>query len=116
MRSTEWRFLQDGRPIRVAITPRYITNSAEAGVWHAEQGGGLTMVLAYQAAAAVAAGRLAVVLAPFELPPRPIHLIYPTSRLLSSKVRAFVDLAVETCRWQFTAMRDTPVTIAAAGS
>jgi DNA-binding transcriptional LysR family regulator len=74
------------------------------------------MVLAYQAAAAVAAGRLAVVLAPFELPPRPIHLIYPTSRLLSSKVRAFVDLAVETCRWQFTAMRDTPVTIAAAGS
>jgi len=108
--SNEWRFERDGRPLRVAITPRYITNSAEAGVWHAEQGGGVTMVLAYQAAAAIAAGRLQVVLASFELPPRPIHIVYPTSRLLSSKVRAFVDLAVETCRWQFTAMREGGVT------
>ncbi|MDR3469658.1 MAG: LysR family transcriptional regulator [Xanthobacteraceae bacterium] len=104
--SNEWRFERDGQPLRVAIASRYITNSAEAGVWHAEQGGGVTLVLAYQAAAAIAAGRLKVVLADFELPPRPIHIVYPTSRLLSSKVRAFVDLAVETCRWQFTANRE----------
>jgi len=103
--SNEWRFQRDGRPVRVAIAPRYITNSAEAGLWHAEQGGGVTVVLAYQAAAAIAAGRLRVLLAAFELPPRPIHIVYPTSRLLSSKVRAFVDLVVETCHWQFTAMR-----------
>jgi DNA-binding transcriptional LysR family regulator len=104
--SNEWRFLMDGRTVRVAVSPRYITNSAEAGLWHAEQGGGLTMVLAYQAEAAIAAGRLKSVLTEFEQPPRPIHIVYPTSRLLSSKVRAFVDLAVETCRWQFTARRE----------
>jgi len=103
--ANEWRFARNGQPLRVAITPRYITNSAEAGVWHAEQGGGITMVLAYQAAAAVAAGRLEVLLTAFEQPPRPINIVYPTSRLLSSKVRAFVDLAVETCRWRFTEMR-----------
>jgi DNA-binding transcriptional LysR family regulator len=102
--STEWRFMQEGRPLRVAITPRYITNSAEAGVWHAEQGGGLTMVLAYQAHDAIAAGRLTVVLAAFELPPRPIHVVYPASRLLSAKVRAFVDLTVELCNWRFSEM------------
>jgi DNA-binding transcriptional LysR family regulator len=42
-----------------------------------------------------------VVLAPFELPPLPIHIVYPTSRLLSAKVRAFIDLAAETTDWQF---------------
>ena len=100
--SNEWRFLQDGRPVRIAIAPRYTTNSAEAGVWHAEQGGGLTMVLAYQALDAIRSGRLVAVLRTFELPARPIHAVYPASRLLSAKVRAFVDLIVETCDWRFS--------------
>ncbi len=103
--TNEWHFVRGGQPLRIPITPRYTTNTAEAAVWHAEQGGGFTMVLAYQAAAAIAAGRLEVVLAAFEQPPRPINIVYPTSRLLSSKVRAFVDLAVETCHWRFTEMR-----------
>lgn len=101
----EWYFAHKGQPLRIPIAPRYTTNTAEAAVWHAERGGGLTMVLAYQVAAGIAAGRLEVVLADFEEPPRPIHIVYPTSRLLSSKVRAFVDLAVETCHWRFTERR-----------
>jgi DNA-binding transcriptional LysR family regulator len=101
--STEWRFLQDGKPIRVPVTPRYVTNSAEAGVWHAEQGGGLISVLLYQARDVIAAGRLKVVLQAFQLPPRPIHLVYPASRLLSAKVRAFIDLTVESRNWHFSA-------------
>ena len=39
-------------------TPRFLTNSADAAIQHAEQGGGLTQVLAYQAAEAIKAGRL----------------------------------------------------------
>jgi DNA-binding transcriptional LysR family regulator len=50
---------------------------------------------------AVRAGRLEVVLADFESPPLPIHLVYPTTRLLSAKVRAFVDMATSTADWQF---------------
>ena len=46
-------------------------------------------------------GRLKIVLAKFELPPLPIHLVYPTSRLLSAKVRAFIDLVTETADWRF---------------
>ncbi|MBR1217600.1 LysR family transcriptional regulator [Bradyrhizobium sp. U87765 SZCCT0131] len=99
--SNEWRFHQDGQQIRIATTPRYITNSAEAGVWHAEQGGGLTMVLAYQAQESIRDGRLRTVLRAFEPPARPIHVVYPASRLLSAKVRAFVDLIVATCDWRF---------------
>ena len=46
-------------------------------------------------------GRLQVVLSELEPPPLPIHLVYPTTRLLSAKVRAFVDHAAATCDWRF---------------
>ena len=97
----EWRFIVDGQPRSIALDPGLITNSADVSIGHAERGGGLTMVLAYQVVEALRAGRLAVVLAAFEAPPLPIHLVYPSTRLLSAKVRAFVDLALETCDWEF---------------
>jgi DNA-binding transcriptional LysR family regulator len=99
--SPDWRFVEDGREIRVACTPRFTTNSADAAIQYAEQGGGLTRVLAYQAAQAITAGRLKLVLAKFEQPPLPIHLVYPTSRLLSAKVRTFIDLVIELSDWHF---------------
>ena len=99
----EWRFMEGDREIRVAHAPRFTTNIADAAIWHAEHHGGLTSVLAYQAADAVAAGRLQIVLAEFEILALPIHIVYPTSRLLSAKVRTFIDLAVETTDWQFGA-------------
>ena len=99
--SPEWRFAHDGDESRVPFVARYVTNSADAGIAHAELGGGVTMVLAYQIADAVRAGRLRVVLAEFEPTPLPIHIVYPTTRLLSAKVRAFVDLVTSTCDWQF---------------
>jgi DNA-binding transcriptional LysR family regulator len=99
--SPDWRFVEDGREIRVACTPRFTTNGADAAIQYAEQGGGLTRVLAYQAAEAIKAGRLKIVLAKFEQPPLPIHIVYPTSRLLSAKVRTFIDLVVELSDWHF---------------
>jgi DNA-binding transcriptional LysR family regulator len=98
----EWRFVEGGRDIRVACTPRFTTNSADAAIWHSEHGGGLTRVLAYQAAQAIGKGTLKVVLTDFEQPPLPIHLVYPTSRLLSAKVRTFIDLVIEIADWNFS--------------
>jgi DNA-binding transcriptional LysR family regulator len=99
--ASDWHFVEEGREIRVPCAPRFITNSADAAIWHAEQGGGLTRVMAYQAADAIEAGRLRILLAKFEQPPLPIHIVYPTSRLLSAKVRTFVDLVVEVSDWRF---------------
>ncbi len=99
--SPDWRFVEDGREIRVACTPRFTTNSADAAIQYAEQGGGLTRVLAYQAADAIKGGRLKLVLAQFEQPPLPIHIVYPTSRLLSAKVRTFIDLVTDISNWHF---------------
>ena len=97
----DWRFVEDGIEVRVTVAPRLITNSADAAIQYAEAGGGLTRVMAYQAAASLKAGRLKIVLARFEAPPLPIHIVYPTSRLLSAKVRTFIDLVTETCDWDF---------------
>jgi len=98
----EWRFVEGGKDVRVACTPRFVTNSSDAAIWHAAADGGLTRVLAYQAAEAIAKGRLKIVLAAFEQPPLPIHIVYPTSRLLSAKVRTFIDLVAETADWNFS--------------
>ena len=99
--SPDWHFAEDGREVRVSCTPRLTTNSADAAIQYAEQGGGLTRVLAYQAAEAIKRGRLRIVLQKFEPPPLPIHIVYPTSRLLSAKVRTFVDLVTEISDWHF---------------
>jgi DNA-binding transcriptional LysR family regulator len=97
----EWRFVEGGNEVRMDYAPRLVTNTADAAIRYAEAGGGLTRVLAYQAAEAIKRGRLKVVLAKFEQPVLPIHIVYPTSRLLSAKVRTFIDLAVETSDWHF---------------
>ena len=97
----EWRFFAGEQLTRIAFFPRYITNSADAAIGHAESGAGVAMVLAYQVIDAVRAGKLRVVLSDFEPPALPIHLVYPTTRLLAAKVRAFVDLVAATRDWQF---------------
>ena len=101
MASPDLRFVRDGKEIRIAPVPRLMTNSADAAIQYAVAGGGLTRVLAYQAADAIRRGRLKIVLAKFEQPPLPIHVVYPTSRLLSAKVRTFIDLVVEISDWHF---------------
>lgn len=98
----EWRFQVSGAPVRLPIAPRFVTNSADAAVGHAERGGGLAMVLSYQVADALAARRLRLVLEDCEPAPLPIQLVYPTRRLLSAKVRAFVELCARTRAWDFT--------------
>lgn len=97
----EWRFHRRGRELRVPIAPRLVTNSADAAIGHAERGGGLTMVLAYQVRDLVKAGRLEVVLARYEPPPLPIQLVYPGARLPAANLRAFIELVAATRDWDF---------------
>jgi DNA-binding transcriptional LysR family regulator len=97
----DWRFLDAGEEVRIAYDPRFSSNSSDAAIQYAAEGGGLTRVMAYQAAEALKAGKLKIVLAKFELPAVPINIVYPTSRLLSAKVRSFIDLVTEIADWHF---------------
>ncbi|WP_338830393.1 LysR family transcriptional regulator [Bradyrhizobium sp. 27S5] len=97
----DWRFMEEGQEIRITPTPRFTSNSSDAAIQYAEQDGGLTRVMAYQAAESLKARRLQIVLAEFEQPAVPIHVVYPTTRLLSAKVRTFIDLVTEITDWHF---------------
>lgn len=87
-----WSF-GDGRLERaVRIHSRMTVNAAESAIAAATAGLGLTRVLSYQVAAAVADGRLRVVLAEDEPAPWPVHILYGTG-LVPRKLRAFIDFA-----------------------
>jgi DNA-binding transcriptional LysR family regulator len=95
--SLDWHFgKEDGTSVRV--NPRLFCNTNEAAINAAISGWGLTRVLSYQVAPALADGKLRTVLADFEEEPLPIHVVHPEGRRASAKVRAFVDLAVARLR------------------
>ncbi|MES3151717.1 LysR family transcriptional regulator [Sphingomonas faeni] len=91
--STVWNFGCGERAAAVPIKPRFAVNTADAAIAAAVAGTGITRVLSYQVADALAAGELRLVLEPFEPEPLPVHLVYPAQSLLPLKLRAFLDFS-----------------------
>jgi len=94
----EWRFMRDGEIAPVRLTPRMATSTNDSAIAAAVSGFGLAAVLSYQIADEVRDGKLRIVLDAFEQPPLPIHVIHREGRHAMHKVRAFIDLAVDTLR------------------
>lgn len=97
--SSEWLFTEAGADLRIRLTPRFVTNSGDTAIALALDGVGIARVLYYQVKEAIAERRLVEVLAPFAPEPMPIHAVYPSARLLSVKVRAFIELMGEVAEW-----------------
>ena len=93
--SQDWRFVKKGKESLVRLTARLTVTTNDAAVEAAKQGLGLTRVLSYQVADELAAGDLKIVLADFETPSLPVHVVHREGRLASNKVRAFIDLLVD---------------------
>jgi DNA-binding transcriptional LysR family regulator len=95
---SDWKFQHNGKPISVRLVPRVRMNTNDAAIELALRGGGVSRLLSYQVAPYLADGRLQVVLEAFEMPPQPIHVVHQEGRLVSAKVRAFVDFMVQHLR------------------
>lgn len=93
-----WPFLEAGEPISVRAEPRLVVTANQAAITAAAMGLGLTRVLSYQVASKIADGELEIVLADFELPPLPIHVVYQGGRKAPARVRSFVDFVVKALR------------------
>lgn len=93
--SPEWRFADDQR---ITVDAVLQSNTNEAVIASAKAGWGLTRVLHYQIGPALVAGELQIVLADYEEPALPIHVMHPEGRHAPAKVRAFVDMAVARLR------------------
>jgi DNA-binding transcriptional LysR family regulator len=89
-----WIYGRGKKAISRVIRPRFAVNTADAAIAAALASSGITYVLSYQVAAAIAAGSLRLILRDFEPEPLPVHLVYAGQSLLPIKLRAFLDFAV----------------------
>lgn len=87
----QWSFIEDGRPMHIAIAPRLEVNDATIAIAAAEAGDGIASTLCYMVGEGFRSGRLVPVLEEYWPAPSPVQIVYPSSRLLAAKVRAFVD-------------------------
>lgn len=96
--TSEWMLSDNGEPRDVTLRPRMTTNSNDSALVAALGGFGITRLLSYQVAEFVRDGRLKVVLAEFEPPALPVHVVHREAQHASKKARAFIDLVVERLR------------------
>ncbi|MGE5368681.1 MAG: LysR substrate-binding domain-containing protein, partial [Chloroflexota bacterium] len=98
MPDREWRYGDGKRVRRVALQPHLEINDAVSAIASAERGDGITLCLSYMVADRIASGALVEVLRDHAPPPVPVQLVYPESRLVSPKVRAFIDFSAARLR------------------
>ena len=95
---SEWRFNDAGKPLLQRMQPRMRTTTNDSAIAAAVAGLGITRLLSYQVASHVRSGALQVLLEDFESAPLPVHVVHHEGRRATQKVRAFIDLAVDTLR------------------
>ena len=91
---SEWQFRVGHRQVTVPITSTITCNDIDSAVKACVEGLGLGMFLSYMVAHHRADGELHYVLEKFETDPTPIQVVYPQSKLLSTKTRSFIDDSV----------------------
>jgi len=93
--SGRWTFRRDegsrAAPISISVKSAFASNQASAVVDACTAGLGFGRFLSYQVEPEVRAGRLEVVLQEFEPPAIPVQIVYPDARLMSPRLRSFVD-------------------------
>jgi len=94
----EWLFREHDSTRTVPIQPRLVTTTNDSAIVAATAGLGIVRLLSYQVADELAQGTLRVVLADYELAALPVHVVHREGKHANHKVRAFIDLAIETLR------------------
>jgi LysR family transcriptional regulator for bpeEF and oprC len=90
----DWRFRRGGEDFSIQPKGDMSFNDGGALTIAVRGGYGIAQIQDYYADHAIAAGEVEPVLANFNPSPTPISLVYPQTRHLSPKVRAFVDFMI----------------------
>jgi DNA-binding transcriptional LysR family regulator len=96
-RST-WQFIEHGKPLLVHTKGSFSCNQAPAAIDACKAGLGIGMFYSYQIKPLVKQGKLIIVLEDFEPAPIPVHVVYSHAKLVSTRVRVFVDWITKTLR------------------
>lgn len=89
-----WHFLKNGKKEQVLVDGRYHSNDWKTLLYSATAGMGITLGPESVLADEVKAGRLVPVLTHYDIPARPMHVVYPASRKPTAKLRSFVDALI----------------------
>lgn len=92
-----WRLMGPDGETTVEISGTMVMNSSAALYRSATVGGGIVMLPDAYAEQDLRDGRLVALLPDYQLPSRPMHLIYSPDRYQLPKLRSFVDFAL--ARW-----------------
>jgi DNA-binding transcriptional LysR family regulator len=97
-----WRFRSSvGAEEEIAITPRCVAPEPDVVRTMLIAGAGIGVLPDFHAAEDVARGELVRVLPGYELPGVDVHVLYPSHRSLSPKVRVFIDeLVMHLAQWR----------------
>jgi len=100
-----WTFRVNGKPLAVPVRGNLSVNQSTVASQACVAGLGIGSFFAYQVAPYVTSKALRIILADFESPPRPIHVVYPEARLVPARTRVFIDavkrhIAAEQSVWQ----------------
>jgi DNA-binding transcriptional LysR family regulator len=90
-----WRLAREGESRRIEGPARLRINNSFAVCDAAIQGLGIAQLPLLVAHAALSSGQLTRVLPEWSPAAVPVHALFPSSRYLTPKVRAFIDLAVD---------------------
>jgi DNA-binding transcriptional LysR family regulator len=91
----EWTFTRNGGEARtVRFRADIAINTTPAVMEAVRQGGGLSVLPDFLAAADIASGRLVHVLPDWHLPSGGVYTVYPAARFRPPKVSAFVDMLI----------------------
>jgi DNA-binding transcriptional LysR family regulator len=88
---TELRLESGGNTAQVTLTPRMLVTDMDILYEVAVAGLGVALVPAFRGLADLRAHRLERVLAEWTAPATPVHLVYPSTRYVSPKVKAFIE-------------------------
>ena len=94
----EWHFQVGSRQQAIPINSVMTCNEIDGAVDACIEGLGLGMFLSYMVAPYRKAGQIKYVLETFETEPIPVQVVYPQTRLMSNRVRVFVDECVAKLR------------------
>ncbi|CAN7410702.1 LysR family transcriptional regulator [Acidovorax sp. LjRoot129] len=92
---TPWSLADDSGVCRVPVSGRLQVNNGQALRVAALHGLGILLQPAILLEDDVRAGRLVQLFADYELPSRPMSVVYPPDRYRSPKLRSFVDFLLE---------------------
>ncbi|WP_097459968.1 LysR family transcriptional regulator [Mangrovitalea sediminis] len=90
-RALPWAFAEGERHFSLPVSGNLEFNQVFPAIDACLEGVGFGMFMSYQVTQHLRSGRLQAVLQDFELPPRPISIVYPHAQLLPTRTRVFID-------------------------